>query len=174
MATIVSRPAAGKASFHHVAAPFLDQPGLPSAGVLSARQIEQAFAQEGALFATDAVFSIPVVLWAFLAQALRDGKAAASDRLHGGLSVGSFVVAAADGAVRDAGALTGGAVLTDPCAARTCRFARTRPARHRPDRTTATRECARSGPGGSRGSGDRSAGTGTVGCPRCGEAAARR
>lgn len=42
MATATSRPAADKASFHDVAAPFLDQPGLPFADVLSARDIGQA------------------------------------------------------------------------------------------------------------------------------------
>jgi len=45
--------------------------------VLSAADIEQAFAHRDALFATDATYSTPVVLWAFLAQALRDGKGAA-------------------------------------------------------------------------------------------------
>lgn len=74
----VSRPAAaGKAGFQDALAPFLQQPGLPFADVLSAQAIEQAFAERDALFATDAVFSTPVVLWAFLAQVLRDGKGAA-------------------------------------------------------------------------------------------------
>ena len=68
---------AGKAGFHQVTSPFLDQPGLPFANALSAADIEQAFAERDALFATDAVFSTPIVLWAFLAQALRDGKGAA-------------------------------------------------------------------------------------------------
>ena len=68
---------AGKAGFHQVAAPFLDQPGLPFADVLSATDIQQAFAERHALFATDATFSTPIVLWAFLAQALKDGKGAA-------------------------------------------------------------------------------------------------
>jgi len=84
MATIPLLPPLGKAvvfpvrpGFHDVVAPFLQQPGLPFADVLSADAIEQAFAQHDALFATDAVFSTPVVLWAFLAQALRDGKGAA-------------------------------------------------------------------------------------------------
>lgn len=68
---------AGKTGFGQVAAPFLDHPGLPFADVLSAADIEQAFAQRDALFATGATFSTPIVLWAFLAQALKDGKGAA-------------------------------------------------------------------------------------------------
>ncbi|HEV56765.1 MAG TPA: IS4 family transposase, partial [Phycisphaerales bacterium] len=68
---------AGKAGFHPVAAPFLDQPGLPFADALSAADIQQAFAERHALFATHATFSTPIVLWAFLAQALKDGKGAA-------------------------------------------------------------------------------------------------
>ena len=77
MTTIFASDRAGKAGFHQVAAPFLDQSGLPFADALSAADIEQAFAARDALFATDAVFSTPVVLWAFLAQTLRDGKGAA-------------------------------------------------------------------------------------------------
>lgn len=68
---------AGKAGFHQVATPFLDQPGLPFADALSAADIQQAFAERNALFATNATFSTPIVLWAFLAQALQDGKGAA-------------------------------------------------------------------------------------------------
>jgi len=77
MAKLTSFLQAGKAGFHQVAAPFLDQPGLPFADVLSATDIQQAFAERHALFATDATFSTPIVLWAFLAQALKDGKGAA-------------------------------------------------------------------------------------------------
>jgi len=68
---------AGKAGFQQVATPFLDQPGLPFADALSAADIQQAFAERHALFATNATFSTPIVLWAFLAQALKDGKGAA-------------------------------------------------------------------------------------------------
>jgi len=77
MATVPLLPPLGKGGFEHVVAPFLQQPGLPFADVLSAEAIEQAFARREGLFATDAVFSTPVVLWAFLAQVLRDGKGAA-------------------------------------------------------------------------------------------------
>jgi len=64
-------------SFGAVARPFLQQEGLPFADVLDAQTIGRAFAEEGALFATDEIYSTPLVLWAFLAQALRDGKGAA-------------------------------------------------------------------------------------------------
>ncbi len=77
MNTVASMPASANAGFHDVAEPFLGQTGLPFGEVLSARAIEQAFAQRGALFAGEAVFSTAIVLWAFLAQVLRDGKGAA-------------------------------------------------------------------------------------------------
>lgn len=63
--------------FAIVAAPFLQQPGLPFADVLTAQAVERAFADHNALFGQDDIFSTPVVLWAFLAQVLRDGKGAA-------------------------------------------------------------------------------------------------
>jgi len=45
--------------------------------VLNAEWIERVFREEGALFAQDDIFSTEIVLWAFLAQTLRDGKGAA-------------------------------------------------------------------------------------------------
>ena len=63
--------------FATVIEPFLQQPGLPFAEVLTADVIEQTFAQNNALFGQDDIFSTPIVLWAFLAQVLRDGKGAA-------------------------------------------------------------------------------------------------
>lgn len=63
--------------FHAVAEPFLQQPGLPFTEVLNAEAIEQAFVENNALFGQGNVFSAPIVLWAFLAQVLRDGKGAA-------------------------------------------------------------------------------------------------
>jgi hypothetical protein len=51
--------------------------GLPFASVLSGEAIEQAFIEHDALFAQEEIFSTQVVLWAFLAQVLRDGKGAA-------------------------------------------------------------------------------------------------
>ncbi len=63
--------------FDVVVEPFLNQQGLPFAQVLSAQDIEQAFAQDGALFGQDRIYSTQIVLWAFLAQVLRDGKGSA-------------------------------------------------------------------------------------------------
>jgi putative transposase len=77
MQKLTSLLQADKAGFHQVVTPFLDQPGLPFADVLSAADIQQAFVERNALFATNATFSTPIVLWAFLAQALKDGKGAA-------------------------------------------------------------------------------------------------
>lgn len=66
-----------KNRFDAVAEPFLQQPGLPFADVLNARAIEQAFANQGDLFAQEELFSTQLVLWAFLAQVLRGGKGGA-------------------------------------------------------------------------------------------------
>ena len=66
-----------KNRFDAVAAPFLQQPGLPFAEVLNAEVIERAFTRNQALFGQEDVFSTPIVLWAFLAQALRGGKGGA-------------------------------------------------------------------------------------------------
>jgi putative transposase len=51
--------------------------GLPFASVLDAESIEHVFREEGALFGQEDVFSTQLVLWAFLAQTLRDGKGVA-------------------------------------------------------------------------------------------------
>ena len=79
MSTIATYRTRGNNDFHAVAEPFLQDEGLPFAQVLSAEAIEQAFAQNDALFGQDddEIFSTQIVLWAFLAQALRDGKLAA-------------------------------------------------------------------------------------------------
>ena len=77
MVTVHDQATPGNAGFQDILEPFLQQGGLPFAEVLSADDVEGAFAARHALFATDAVFSTPVVLWAFLAQVLRDGKGAA-------------------------------------------------------------------------------------------------
>lgn len=63
--------------FNVVADPFLHQQGLPFAQALCAQDIEQAFARDGALFGQDDIYSTQIVLWAFLAQVLRDGKGSA-------------------------------------------------------------------------------------------------
>jgi len=77
MSTIATGHTRDKNTFRTVVEPFLQSKGLPFSEVLSAEMIERAFADRHALFAQDGVFSTPIVLWAFLAQALRDGKGAA-------------------------------------------------------------------------------------------------
>lgn len=77
MTTITSRQRSAKNPFDVIANPFLQQSGLPFASVLDAGFIQRIFQEEEALFAEDHLFSTPIVLWAFLAQTLRDGKGAA-------------------------------------------------------------------------------------------------
>lgn len=55
---------------------FLAGEGLPFSDVLGVFELEAAFARRDALFATDRSYSTALVLWAFLAQTLRDGKGA--------------------------------------------------------------------------------------------------
>ena len=76
MTTITLRPTDSNHSFYAVAEPFLQDDGLPFADVLSAQFIEQVFRDRNALFGQEDIFSTQVVLWAFLAQSLRDGKGA--------------------------------------------------------------------------------------------------
>ena len=66
-----------KRGFDVVADPFLQKTGLPFASVLNAESIQQVFREEDAFFGQDDIFSTEIVLWAFLAQTLRDGKGAA-------------------------------------------------------------------------------------------------
>ena len=66
-----------KQRFDNIRNSFLNQPGLPFSDVLHHQVIEQAFAQRDGLFADDDIYSTATVLWAFLAQVLRDGKGAA-------------------------------------------------------------------------------------------------
>ena len=91
MSTVAVCETARNNRFQTVVEPFLQQKGLPFAQVLSAQDVEQAFADEDALFAQNDIFSTPIVLWAFLAQGLRDGKgaacAAAGARREGHLAV---------------------------------------------------------------------------------------
>jgi hypothetical protein len=77
MSTVAKSQAAVKNRFALIADPFLQAGGLPFAGVLDADSIQQAFRQENALFGQKDLFSTEVVLWAFLAQTLRDGKGVA-------------------------------------------------------------------------------------------------
>ena len=77
MTTVDTCRTSSNSTFHTVAEPFVQDEGLPFADVLSADDIEDIFGDEDALFAQDGIFSTPIVLWAFLAQVLRDGKGAA-------------------------------------------------------------------------------------------------
>jgi len=67
----------GKSDFSVLADSFLHDPGLPFASVLDRETIERVFREEEALFGQNDIYSTPIVLWAFLAQMLRDGKGAA-------------------------------------------------------------------------------------------------
>lgn len=77
MLTVAAQPRSDKPTFQTVLAPFLQQEGLSFADVLSAQDIQQAFAEGEGLFGQDDIYSTQIVLWAFLAQVLRDGKGAA-------------------------------------------------------------------------------------------------
>ncbi len=66
----------GSGRFQKVVAVFLAQPGLPFASVLSAERIQRVFAKHDNLFGMNSVYSTVICLWAFLGQALRDGKGA--------------------------------------------------------------------------------------------------
>jgi hypothetical protein len=66
--------------FEQALGPFLIDPGLPFAQVLSAEDVEQAFADEGVDFGTrqGSVFTPALTLWAFLSQVLEAEKACRS------------------------------------------------------------------------------------------------
>lgn len=66
-----------KNPFAVMADSFLQDPGLPFASVLDAETIQRVFQEEDALFGQEDMFSTQLVLWAFLAQTLRDGKGVA-------------------------------------------------------------------------------------------------
>ena len=67
----------GKNDFAAITNSFVYDPGLPFASVLDAESIQQVFRKEGSLFGQQDLFSTEIVLWAFLAQTLRDGKGVA-------------------------------------------------------------------------------------------------
>jgi len=77
MTSLSTPPMRGKNTFSVIADSFLDDPGLPFASVLDAAAIRRVFREEEALFGQDDLFSTEIVLWAFLAQMLRDGKGVA-------------------------------------------------------------------------------------------------
>lgn len=62
--------------FQKIVAAFLTQPGLPFASVLSAERVERVFTKHDNLFGTGTIYSTALTLWAFLGQALREGKQA--------------------------------------------------------------------------------------------------
>ena len=77
MTTLAQESAGIKNRFDVIAHPFLSAPGLPFASVLDAESIRRVFHEQNALFGQDDLFSTEIVLWAFLAQTLRDGKGVA-------------------------------------------------------------------------------------------------
>lgn len=77
MARIATQPMDFQDDFNVIVNPFLQETGLPFASVLDAESIRQVFREEEAFFGQDDIFSTEIVLWAFLAQTLRDGKGAA-------------------------------------------------------------------------------------------------
>ena len=77
MMTVAARGTRHNNRFDVVANAFRQKEGLAFAEVLNAERIKQAFQEENGLFGQDDLFSTDIVLWAFLAQTLRDGKGAA-------------------------------------------------------------------------------------------------
>jgi len=60
----------GRNRFHQLADAFLLADGLPFAEVLSGERIARVFKRHGGLFASGAIYSTAVTLWAFLGQVL--------------------------------------------------------------------------------------------------------
>jgi len=77
MISLSTPPTESKNPFAVIADSFIHNPGLPFACVLDAESIQRVFREEEALFGQDDLFSTEIVLWAFLAQTLRDGKGVA-------------------------------------------------------------------------------------------------
>jgi len=77
MASLSTPRTSFKNDFSVIADSFLQDCGLPFASVLDAESIERVFREEEAFFGQDDMYSTPLVLWAFLAQTLRDGKGVA-------------------------------------------------------------------------------------------------
>jgi hypothetical protein len=76
MTTLSVQPQRNNTDFQLLARSFLSEKGLPFAGVLPAAEIERIFRRHDALFGDtyNAVYNTAIVLWAFLAQVLADGK----------------------------------------------------------------------------------------------------
>src|ERR1700722_6854970 len=71
-----SHPRPSSVQFEQTFAPFLNDPGLPFANVLSAADVEQAFAEAGVAFGSSkrSVFTPALTLWAFLSQVVQPAK----------------------------------------------------------------------------------------------------
>jgi len=76
MRSVTSDRRRGNCGFQRIVDAFLAGDGLPFATVLSAKRIRRVFADHDNLFGLDAIYSTTTVVWAFLAQVLRDGKEA--------------------------------------------------------------------------------------------------
>jgi hypothetical protein len=72
MMTVAARGTRHNNRFDAVAEAFRQKEGLPFANVLTAESIPRVFREENALFGQNDLFSTDIVLWAFLAQTLRD------------------------------------------------------------------------------------------------------
>jgi putative transposase len=73
---IPNRETSRTVSFRKITESFLTCKGLPFDKVLSEEKIVDIFSKHNNLFAANGIYSTAVVLWAFLGQALRDGKEA--------------------------------------------------------------------------------------------------
>ena len=76
MRSVTSDRRRGNCGFQRIVDAFLAGDALPFATVLSAERIRRIFARHDNLFGLNAVYSTMTVVWAFLAQVLRDGKEA--------------------------------------------------------------------------------------------------
>jgi putative transposase len=78
MITLPRRSQRHNADFQLVANSFLGETGLPLAAVLPAAEIERIFRRHDAMFGDtyNSIYGPALVLWAFLAQVLGDGKMA--------------------------------------------------------------------------------------------------
>ena len=71
--------------FQRILDAFLAGDGLPFATVLSAERIRRVFASHDNLFGTNTIYSTAIVVWAFLAQVLHDGKEASCQAAVAGI-----------------------------------------------------------------------------------------
>lgn len=76
MSSVTGDRRRGNLGFQRIVDAFLAGDGLPFATVLSAERIQRVFASHDNLFGINTIYSTAIVIWAFLAQALRDGKEA--------------------------------------------------------------------------------------------------